>query len=351
MSTKNFGELLRKYRVAMGFSQERLAEIARLSVESVGALERGVRKAPYRDTVDVLATSLGLAGEERAGFEAAAASARLRARETSDPPSTSDALQTVGNVYNIEEIWDRVESQIDRCGSLEEAAACLVNVLYERLASTAILVRLFTTLEFQQLDAPDRSQVTAFARSAMASHHMHDATPALTLLATRGVEADWNDRRRSREHRTIPLLSRSQVGAAPMISRLLDEIGFVPQWRGSETSFTLQTHTSVNGIFYVQDAGSAVDDLGRKIIPDTDFVERYGVKTVFGFGGSYDGTSMILTAVAFCRHEIPRAQAARFVPLIARFKARTGHLVDRGAILTPEGKPDRTRVDSARRAR
>jgi transcriptional regulator with XRE-family HTH domain len=334
VSTSTFGELLRRYRIAKGISQERLAEIARLSAESVGALERGVRRAPYRDTVDVLATALELAGEDRAQLEAAAATARVRVRDTREKRSIPGAPPPVIDVFDVNEIWNRLDSHVDTCRSLEEVARCLADVLYEGLASTAVLVRVFATVEFQQLAADDRSLVESFARSATESHHVHASTPVLTLLATRGVEKDWNDRRRSREHRAIPLLSRRQVCATPMIARLLEEIGFMPNWRGSEPNFVVQTLSSVNGIFYVPDAGRAVDDLGRKIIPATTFVESYGLKTVFGFGGSYEGRSMFLSAVAFCRDEIPRAQAARFVPLIARLKARTEHLLDRGAIFS-----------------
>ena len=44
-----FGPLLRRFRLAARLSQEQLAERARLSVVSVSALERGRRRAPYRE--------------------------------------------------------------------------------------------------------------------------------------------------------------------------------------------------------------------------------------------------------------------------------------------------------------
>jgi DNA-binding XRE family transcriptional regulator len=55
-----FGTLLRRYRLCAGLSQETLAERARLSVEAISTLERGVRRAPHAATVDLLATALGL---------------------------------------------------------------------------------------------------------------------------------------------------------------------------------------------------------------------------------------------------------------------------------------------------
>ncbi len=74
-----FGELLRRHRVSAGLSQEALAEQTGLSVDAVGLLERGARRRPQRHTLDVLADTLALEGEERERFLAAArAPAHLR---------------------------------------------------------------------------------------------------------------------------------------------------------------------------------------------------------------------------------------------------------------------------------
>ena len=67
-----FGELLRSHRLEAGFSQEILAERARMSARGIGALERGDRRTPQRDTVALLADALSLRGEMRRAFEAAA---------------------------------------------------------------------------------------------------------------------------------------------------------------------------------------------------------------------------------------------------------------------------------------
>lgn len=67
-----FGETLRSHRRALGLTQERLAERALVSEQAIGALERGNRRFPRRDTVARLANALGLHGDERTRFEAAA---------------------------------------------------------------------------------------------------------------------------------------------------------------------------------------------------------------------------------------------------------------------------------------
>jgi predicted ATPase/transcriptional regulator with XRE-family HTH domain len=67
-----FGALLRRLRLQAGISQEQLAERARVSADGVGALERGTRRAPYRETVDLLAAALGASPSETEDLHAAA---------------------------------------------------------------------------------------------------------------------------------------------------------------------------------------------------------------------------------------------------------------------------------------
>ena len=67
-----FGDLLRSHRQAAGLSQDRLAELAGLSVRGLSDLERGVRRIPRLETVRLLAGTLGLEGSDRAAFLAAA---------------------------------------------------------------------------------------------------------------------------------------------------------------------------------------------------------------------------------------------------------------------------------------
>ena len=65
-----FALILRRLRLAAGLSQEQLAERARVSLDAVGALERGTRRAPYRETVDMLARAMSASEAERAELHA-----------------------------------------------------------------------------------------------------------------------------------------------------------------------------------------------------------------------------------------------------------------------------------------
>jgi len=72
-----FAALLKRFRLEANLSQEELAERARVSVEGISSLERGVRRIPHRETVDLLALGLALSPEQRAEFAAAASRRRL----------------------------------------------------------------------------------------------------------------------------------------------------------------------------------------------------------------------------------------------------------------------------------
>ncbi len=68
----SFGALLRQLRSDAGLTQEELAEAATLSPRSVSDLERGINATARKDTARLLADALGLAGPQRAQFEAIA---------------------------------------------------------------------------------------------------------------------------------------------------------------------------------------------------------------------------------------------------------------------------------------
>lgn len=110
-SAMPFGELLKRHRVISGVSQEALAERARISASAIGALERGARRAPYRETVSLLAGALGLSGAEHAELEAAAERARGRQnRAGSEAPARHNLPERltsfVGRDEEIREITE-----------------------------------------------------------------------------------------------------------------------------------------------------------------------------------------------------------------------------------------------------
>jgi predicted ATPase/DNA-binding XRE family transcriptional regulator len=112
----SFGDVLRRYRLASGLSQETLAERARVSSAAISALERGARRAPYRETVALLAEALGLSNDERVVFAAAADRVRGRGQRAGAETRSTHNLPVrltsfVGRDDEIAEIKALLESR------------------------------------------------------------------------------------------------------------------------------------------------------------------------------------------------------------------------------------------------
>src|SRR5215468_7420948 len=225
---------------------------------------------------------------------------------------------------SIVQLWRTVEPRVESATCLEDAAQALATALYAQFAESAILARVYVTVPFAALPPPTRAFVQAMPGAAAA---LTGTTPVLSLVGTQGQKADWNDRRKSKQHGAIPLISAEFVDGIPMIARLLRELGVPLDWIDShDTRRLVTTIGSTVGLFYVEDALRAVDDRGRKVIPAVDFVFAYDVKSVFGTGGVYSGGQM-LVVVIFCRDPVARSTAQMFLPLVDLFKGKTGSLV------------------------
>jgi tetratricopeptide (TPR) repeat protein/DNA-binding XRE family transcriptional regulator len=87
-----FGKLLRQLRTEAGLTQEELAEAATLSPRSVSDIERGVNATARKETARLLADALGLAGPQRAQFEATARGRDLVASAGGDLAGTPGPL-------------------------------------------------------------------------------------------------------------------------------------------------------------------------------------------------------------------------------------------------------------------
>jgi predicted ATPase/transcriptional regulator with XRE-family HTH domain len=107
-----FGELLHRYRVASGLTQEALAERAGLSARGISDLERGTRAGPRRDTLRLLIEALQLGPNERTTLVAAAGRSSERTGRQpgggSFPGARLPAPMTplVGREHEVAEVGD-----------------------------------------------------------------------------------------------------------------------------------------------------------------------------------------------------------------------------------------------------
>ena len=217
--------------------------------------------------------------------------------------------------------------------SLEEASQNFVRELVQAYPEL-VLSRVFVLAPFETLPA----SAAAFARELAPASTLAPRTPVLSLLGTYGREVTWCDRRASRGHLAIPLVSKQFAAAIPMVSSLLASLNFdVAQLDSSGAAFTRRMAGGLNGAFYVRDARDAVDELKRPIISPA-FVGSYGIRTVFGMGGPYfDGT--LLAIISFSSAIVERAIIDQFATLISYFKMKTQELVRTGQVFSADERP------------
>ena len=228
----------------------------------------------------------------------------------------------------VSELWANVEPGVEQSSCLEEAAQELATQLHKQFDDSVVLARVYVTTPFDTMPSTNKTFVQNLAESAGAESDLKATTPVLSLIGTYGQEEDWRDRRNSKGHVGIPLMSSAFVGAIPMISRLLHELRVPMDWMDThETEMIIKTVGREAGLFYVENAAEATDHEGRKIIAAQDFVSAYDVKSVFGIGGAY-AQGQVFTIVAFCRDIFPRDVAEHFVPLANSFQEKTATFVE-----------------------
>lgn len=233
---------------------------------------------------------------------------------------------------DIDELAEILLAGLRAAASLSDAAEWFTAHLARHFPSIA-LIRVFTTTTFSRLPPLESD----FARALAGSVALLPSTEILTLLGSAGTEPEWNGRRHSRGHLAIPLLDRARLAEIPMVSRLLDDLRFQLQ---SETAdsvpFVTRAVANANGLFYVEDAATAVDAAGRKIISATDFVRNHRIHSVFGFGGSYVMKPMFVATIVFTQERITKQTAMQFMKLSSTFKAGTTRFMTRGQIFDAE---------------
>jgi hypothetical protein len=233
--------------------------------------------------------------------------------------------------HDLLDVQDRLRSYLQATATLEAAAAACVRSLHGEFSESIVLARLFVSLPFASLCEPLRRKAWDVVEAQSLHGFVTDRTPVLTLLGTYGREPAWCDRHASAHHAAIPLCSQSFVDSIPMIARMLQEMGVDLGLDADDRHVSRILGSGWTGLFYVDDARSARDQHGRRIIPAADFVERHGVRTVFGLGKAYANGS-IATLIVFTNTLVPRNKVMDLAALITLFKAATMDHLQNGAI-------------------
>lgn len=177
---------------------------------------------------------------------------RIRDLYADDPPTLEDAAERAVEFFHRELVDDRGEP------------ACA-------------LVRFFKTHPYRDLPEDLQAAVRAGSPEAPSIPDLR----CLTLIATRGQEPEWSSRLASRGHRAIPLMSVEMVQQAPMIAQLITQLGLpIANVVRPSRALLLDHEQKTHNVFFVPRA------LGSPhIVAQEEFVVRYGIQSVLGFGG------------------------------------------------------------------
>lgn len=180
----------------------------------------------------------------------------------------SDIETAVNEAFAQKQTFDSVEE------AYQQLTQTLVDLCKNSDQSDLVLSRVYHSFDYALL--PDSLQKVA--RDVWQDKIQEDSK-LLVLMGTYGQEPAWQDRHTSQGHKAI-LLSHETLEDIPMVSQLLQQIGFdVGVLLGkSDHNVSYGGIAGTFGVFYVSPA------LGSPYIPAQDFVEKYNIQSVIGTG-------------------------------------------------------------------
>jgi hypothetical protein len=229
----------------------------------------------------------------------------------------------------------------------EEAARRLVRYLHRSFRSAETgepelaMVRFYRTHLYERLEP----ELQEFARALLGPTEPHEGLRCLTLMASAGAHEDWNDRRRSAGHRAIPLPTPDVVERAPMIAQLIRQLGLdIEAVVAPSPSLLGALEGKTYNVFHVERAR------GSPYIPaQAEFVVRYGIESVLGFGGM--SGDELFAIILFSTVRIPGDVATRFRNIALDVKSvllgfRDDEIFDRPASPVAPGRTGENRQAS-----
>ena len=192
----------------------------------------------------------------------------------------------------------------------DEVAGRVVDYFYESFRDpltglhSCALVRCFQTHPFAGL--PRETQ--EFALRLNPASASIEGLRCLALLASRGEEPEWNSVADSVNHRAIPLPDAAMIEQAPMISRLLEQMGLEARNIVEPHTLALMSESQYRnfGVFHVETAP------GSEYLPSQQtFIEQYGIRSVVGMGGLLP-SGELFALILFARVVISPEVAALF---------------------------------------
>lgn len=219
-----FGSHLRRYRTALGLTQEALAERAGLSARAISDLERGVRTKPWHDTVALLAEALQLTPEQREALEGTI----RRARSVPDGLAAQPPAQPLP-LEEVTPLWGREQEEAAVMHLLRRGNARLLTLTGPGgIGKTRLALRV---ARMEAANYPDGVRFVPLAPLRDPEHVALAITQALGLHDVRGQSVRQSLYRYLQPRRMLILLDN--------IEHLLDATSFLAELLASCPQLTL----------------------------------------------------------------------------------------------------------------
>lgn len=189
---------------------------------------------------------------------------------------------------------------------VEEASEKVVRFIFNNFVTgdserATVLVRLFKTLRFDELDGELRAQAVSTGEGV-------PDRKFLTLMASAGRNYSWNDRRLSISDRLIPLADRAHLRMRmPMVAQLLAQLEGDCSSEPA-VSCVLAPEQKRFNVSYLPEA------IGSPLIVEQPMVLEHGVRSVLGYGGMLHRSSAYCVVI-YANVIVPRECADLFQPL------------------------------------
>lgn len=201
--------------------------------------------------------------------------------------------------------------------TMEEAANEIVHFFYDNFveeqdeSKSCALVRLFKTHDYATLG----DELKVFAQKMLDKDEHVQNCKCFTLLATCGVNPEWESRINSQGHQAIPLPSIQVVEKIPMMRNMVKQMGLdIHSVVDPDPEIIMDLSHRTFNVFHVPNTE------GSPYVPaQENFVKPYGIKSVIGFGGVLPSGN-VFVVIIFSRAPITKEIANRFATLALNVK-------------------------------
>ncbi len=223
---------------------------------------------------------------------------------------------TLAKVFELSQF---IKEKCKDMSSFEEVAQELVKILFQAFItdsgnSAIVLNRFFKSCSYNDLP----NDIQSYIQHKEDKEIIPTENKYLTLLGTWGDLEEWRYRKKSKNYKAFPLNDPHVLDKFPMLSAVFDQIGFnLPDIAVPDKSIIVDRQDTEYGFFFVKDARGS-----KKIPKQAEFVELFGVKSAFGFGGSYRNNN-IYAVIVFSRESISNKITKLFLSLNPAIKLLT----------------------------